>query len=194
MSQWHLRPIYMQCCRLPDPRGLPSTPLRRGLSEVLGGLCHKVTPHSTLAAERWLRVSNLSVPELHCGISLLQTSRCFHPHLCVLLPLGCSIPSCLSLLGLPGPKPKLVPFPSQRWWSPEPGVQVAWVLLGSLFAHMHGHPSLGYRCFPCSSELCCCGGEARPTQKYLTPRFPEVPVGPTPALSHVFIYPPRPVR
>lgn len=129
--------------------------------------CATRSPHTAPSQQKGGRGCRVSAC-LNCtvGISLLQTSRCFHPHLCVLPPLGYSIPSCLSLLGLPGAKPKLVPFPSQRWWAPEPGVQVAWVLLGALFAHTHGHPSQGYRCLPCSSELYATavagGGQAHP--------------------------------
>lgn len=37
-------------------------------------------------------------------------------------------------------------------------------------------------------------GEPRPTRKLPTPRFPEAPVGPAPALSQVFVCPPAPVR
>lgn len=152
---WHIKfqtrgetdqgPEQLSCRQRPGGASDPSTcsavaSLIRGASQRSWVACATRSSHTAPSQQKGGRGCRVSAC-LNCtvGISLLRTSRCFHPHLCVLLPLGCSIPSCLSLLGLPGPKPKLVLFPSQRWWSPEPGTQVAWVLLGSLFAHMHGH-------------------------------------------------------
>lgn len=102
-------------------------------------------------------------------------------------------------VGLPGPEPELMLFPSQQWCSPKPRPGVTWVLLGSLclltcpllVASRALPPYSGVHVLLCSLELCCRG---RPAQKHLKPQFPEASVGPVLALSEIFICPPVPVR